>query len=170
MNNKSSNGRIDIINKTQSPDISNLFSMYDKIPANHCTTLREPTIGQWNENELSRAYFSSENIQILQNGIRAGVYKKSKGQYVIGLQDCDSIKIIMRSIFLSYAVNQPHNIPEQISELNNMVLDYCVKNIYSEAQGYMKYLVDASQLAVPLATPVMESQNDKRNYRMPNWF
>ena len=31
---KSSNGRIDIINKTQGPDISSLFAIYDKIPAN----------------------------------------------------------------------------------------------------------------------------------------
>lgn len=167
---KISNGRIDIINKTQTPDISKLFAMYDKIPANQCTTLREPTIGQWEETSLTRAYFSAENINIIQNGIRAGVYKKSKGQYTIGPQDCDTIKIIMRSIYLSYSVNNPNNIAQQISEMNNMVLDYCIKHVYSEAQGYMKYLEDASQLAVPMATPVMESQNDKRNYRMPNWF
>ena len=68
MNNyKSSNGRIDIINKTQGPDISNLFAIYDKIPANQCATFREPTLGQWDETQLSKAYFSKENIQIIQN-------------------------------------------------------------------------------------------------------
>lgn len=40
-NNKSSNGRVDILtgknkNKAEAPDISNLFAMYDKIPANQC--------------------------------------------------------------------------------------------------------------------------------------
>jgi hypothetical protein len=167
---KSTNGRVDILNKTQAPDISQLFAMYDKIPANQCATFREPTLGQWNETALSSAFFSKENIQIIQNGIRAGVYNKSNGQYVIGPQDCDSLKIIMRSVFLQHAANQPTNISGQIEELNQIVLDYCIFHVYSEAQGYMKYLYDASTLVVPMATPVMEGQRDKNNYRMPKWF
>ena len=167
---KSTNGRVDILNKTQAPDISQLFAMYDKIPANQCATFREPTLGQWNETALSSAFFSKENIQIIQNGIRAGVYNKSNGQYVIGPQDCDSLKIIMRSVFLQSAANQPTNISGQIEELNQIVLDYCIFHVYSEAQGYMKYLYDASTLVVPMATPVMEGQRDKNNYRMPKWF
>lgn len=167
---KSTNGRVDILNKTQTPDISQLFAMYDKIPANQCATFREPTLGQWNETALSSAFFSKENIQMIQNGIRAGVYKKSNGQYVIGPQDCDSLKIIMRSVFLQSAANQPTNITGQIEELNQIVLDYCIFHVYSEAQGYMKYLYDASTLVVPMATPVMETQQDKNNYKMPNWF
>ena len=51
-----------------------------------------------------------------------------------------------------------------------MVLDYCIHHVYGEAQGYMKYLHDVSTLAVPLATPVMTSQNDRRNYKMKSWF
>ena len=168
--NKSSNGRIDIINKTQSPDLSNLFAMYDKIPANQCATFREPTLGQWDETSLSKAYFSTENIQIIQNGIRSGVYKKSNQQYVVAPQDCDSLKIIMRSVFLQHSANQTDNISQQISELNKIVLDYCVFHVYSEAQGYMKYLHDVSTLAVPLATPIVETYKDKNNYLMPKWF
>jgi hypothetical protein len=169
-NTKSSNGRIDIINKTQTPDISNLFAMYDKIPANQCATFREPTLGQWDETPLSRTFFSKENIQIIQNGIRAGVYKRSNGQYTIGNQDCDSLKIIMRSVFLQHAANQSINISGQIEELNKIVLDYCIHHVYSEAQGYMKYLYDVSTLAVPIAPPVLETQKDKYDYKMPNWF
>ena len=167
---KSSNGRVDIINKTQSPDISKLFAMYDKIPSNQCATLREPTLGQWDETPLSKAYFSKENIQIIQNGIRAGVYNKSNKQYVVGPQDCDALKIIMRSVFLQHAANQPDNISGQIEQLNKIVLDYCIFHVYSEAQSYMKYLHDVSTLAVPLSTPIVESQKDKNNYLMPNWF
>jgi len=170
MNTKSSNGRVDIINRTQGPDITNLFAMYDKIPANQCATFREPTLGQWDETSLSKAYFSKENIQIIQNGIRAGVYEKSNRQYVIGSQDCDALKIIMRSVFLQHAANQSQNISGQIQQLNQIVLDYCIFHVYSEAQGYMKYLYDVSTLAVPMSTPVVETQKDKNNYLMPNWF
>ena len=132
--NKVNNGRVDI----KSPNTTNLFQMYDKIPANQCSTFRNATEGLWTENILSNAFFSLQNIQIIQNGIRSGVYKRSNGQYLIGPQDCDSLKIIMRSIYLQYAANQPNNISQQVNELNKMVLDYCIQQVYSEAQGYMK--------------------------------
>ncbi len=167
---KTTNGRIDIINKTQGPDLSNLFAMYDKIPANQCATFREPTLGQWDETPLSKAYFSKANIEIIQNGIRAGVYHKSNKQYTVATQDCDSLKVIMRSVFLQNASNLPNNISGQIEELNKIVLDYCIFHVYSEAQGYIKYLHDVSTLAVPMATPIVETQKDKNNYLMPKWF
>ena len=48
-----------------------------------------------------------------------------------------------------------HGIHQQIQQLNKMVLDYCIFHVYSEAQGYMKYLQDASTLYRPMALPVM---------------
>lgn len=163
--NKVNNGRVNI----KSPDTSTLFKMYDKIPANQCVTFRNPTEGLWNATPLSQAFFSQENIQIIQNGIRSGVYKRSNGQYVIGDQDCDSIKIIMRSVFLQYSANKPSSIPQQIIELNNIVLNYCVQQVYSEAQGYMKYMDDVSTLVVPIAHPVQASNND-RQLELKSWF
>jgi hypothetical protein len=167
---KSSNGRVNIMSSAEAPDISKLFAMYDKIPANQCATFREPTLGQWDETNLSKAYFSKENIQIVQNGIRSGVYEKSNGQYLVAPQDCDTLKIIMRSVYLQHAANQPTNISGQIEQLNQIVLDYCIYHVFSEAQSYMKYLHDVSTLAVPISTPVVERQKDKYDYKMPNWF
>jgi hypothetical protein len=163
--NKTTNGRVDI----KTPNTSDLFKMYDKIPANQCVTFRNPTEGLWDDTYLSQAFFSKENIQILQNGIRAGVYKKSNGQYTIGPQDCDSLKIIMRSVYLQYAANQVNNIPEQINELNKIVLNYCIQQVYSEAQGYLKYIDDASTLVVPIAHPVMADNTD-RQLLLKSWF
>jgi len=152
------NGRVNI----KTPNTSALFKMYDKIPANQCMTFRNPTEGLWTQTPLSQAFFSQENIQIIQNGIRAGVYKKSNSQYIIGQQDCDSIKIIMRSVFLQHAANISNVIPQQIKELNKIVLDYCIQQVYSEAQGYMKYVDDASTLVVPMAHPVQVSNTDRQ--------
>ena len=163
--NKVNNGRVDI----KTPNTSDLFQMYDKIPANQCATFRNPTEGLWTENNLSNAFFSLQNIQIIQNGIRAGVYQRSNGQYLIGPQDCDSLKIIMRSVFLQHAANQPNNIPQQVYELNKMVLNYCVQQVYSEAQGYMKYINDVSTLVVPIAHPVMADNTD-RELEFKSWF
>jgi len=163
--NKVNNGRVDI----KSPNTSSLFEMYDKIPANQCATFRNPTEGLWTENQLSHIFFSQHNIQILQNGIRAGVYHKSNGQYTIGQQDCDSLKIVMRSVFLQNAANQPNNITQQVTELNKIVLSYCIQQVYSEAQGYMKYIEDASTLVVPIAHPVMADNTD-RELEFKTWF
>jgi hypothetical protein len=159
------NGRVNI----KSPNTSALFQMYDKIPANQCVTFRNATEGLWDQTSLSQTFFSQQNIQIIQNGIRAGVYHKSNGQYTIGPQDCDSLKIIMRSVFLQYSANQPKNIPQQIAELNKIVLNYCIQQVYSEAQGYMKYIDDASTLVVPIAHPVQASNTD-RQLEFKKWF
>ena len=163
--NKVNNGRVDI----KSPNTSALFEMYDKIPANQCVTFRNATEGLWTTNSLSETYFSKQNIQIIQNGIRAGVYKRSNGQYIIGPQDCDALKIIMRSVFLQHAANQANNITQQVTELNKIVLDYCVQQVYGEAQGYMKYLDDASTLVVPIAPPIMANDTD-RQLELKPWF
>jgi hypothetical protein len=163
--NKVTNGRIDI----KSPNTSTLFEMYDKIPANQCVTFRNPTEGLWTDTYLSQAFFSQQNIQILQNGIRAGVYQKSNGQYTIAPQDCDSLKIVMRSVYLQNAANQPNNITQQVAELNKIVLNYCIQQVYSEAQGYLKYIDDASTLVVPIAHPVMTDNTD-RELEFKTWF
>jgi len=159
------NGRVDI----KSPNTSNLFAMFDKIPANQCATFRNPTEGLWDETYLSKAFFSHQNIQLIQNGIRAGVYHRSNGQYLIGPQDCDPLKIIMRSVYLQYSANQPNNVTQQIEELNKIVLNYCIQQVYGEAQGYLKYIDDASTLVVPIAHPVMANNTD-RTLELKTWF
>lgn len=163
--NKISNGRVDI----KTPDTSLLFNMYDKIPVNKCVTFRNATEGQWESSVLSDAFFSAKNIQIIQNGLRAGVYEKSNGQFIISNQNCDELKIIMRAIFLQSAVNQPNNITQQIEQLNEMVLDYCIPRVYSEAIGYQKYIIDASTMYSPMDHPILSKNNDKQLELKP-WF
>jgi hypothetical protein len=154
----------------QPPDISVLFSMYDKVPAHQCITYRNPLSNQLENTQLSATYFSTENMRILQNGIRAGVYHASNGQYLVGEQECASLKIIMRSIFLQHSKNLPNHIPEQIAALNKLVLNQCVPSVLSEAGGYLNYLRDASTLAVPMALPTMTSNYGNKMGEMKSWM
>jgi hypothetical protein len=160
-----SNGRVDI----KSPSTQNLFNLYDKIPAHQCTTFRNPLEGIWEDTVLSNAYFSRENLEIIQNAIRKGIYDKTNGKYIIDNQDCDSLKTIMRGVFLEHSANQPYNITEQIVELNKMVINFCVQQIYSELRAYVQYLHDASTLVVPIAHPIMSTLADKQLELKP-WF
>jgi len=159
------NGRVDII----TPNITTLFSMSDRIPVSQCSSYREAMTGNWYNTQLSDVFFSKQNITILQNGIRAGVYHKSNGQYLVDNQSCDELKIIMRGVFLQNAKNILSNITSQIQALNKIVLNYAIKQVYGEAEGYMKYKRDASTLVVPISHPIMSKTNDKQ-LEFKKWF
>lgn len=125
--------------------------------------------GNWYNTILSDAYFSKNNIQILQNGIRYGVYKLSNKQYIISEQNEDELIIVMRSIFLQYSKNLKNNITQQIQTLNQMVLDYSIKQVYSEAVSYIKYKYDISNMYEPIDRPVLSRNNDKQLV-LKKWF
>jgi hypothetical protein len=102
------------------------------------------------ENELSSMFFSSQNIEILHEGIRYSVYKKSDNKYVIGKQSEHDLMIIMRSIYLQYSQNLPYNIIQQTRNLNSKVLDYTVPSVLRELEQFINYKHDISSLPVPL--------------------
>jgi signal transduction histidine kinase len=72
------NGRINIL---QPP---NALTLQDK-PV-YTSSYNDAMTGNWSDTPLSKAFFSVENQQILQNGIRAGVYEQSRGKYMISQQ------------------------------------------------------------------------------------
>jgi hypothetical protein len=161
------NGRVNIL-ETPSPDA--IFQMQEKIAIkNKATPYGDALKGMWEDNLLAKVYFSSENIQILQNGIRAGVYAMSSHKYVIAPPSVDMLKVIMRSTYVQYAEHYPNNIREQVERLNKIVLDYAVPATYNEAVGYQKYREDQSTLVVPLDLPLNHDRNYKQLQLKP-WF
>jgi hypothetical protein len=159
------NGRLDIL----TPPIQDQFALYDKNPVHQCVTYRDALNGIWENTPLSNAFFSKENMQIIQNGIRAGVYQRSRGKYVIGEQDCDTLRIIMRTIYLQNAANAPTDIREQIIELNELVFEYCVPRVHGEAEGYIQYKRDVSNMYTPIAHPNFSDYKHKTLELKP-WF
>ena len=145
------------------------FQMHDKIATQQQdTSFRNALTGNWQNSNLSSTFFSGENIRILQNGIRAGVYKKSNGRFQIADQDEDTLKIIMRSIFLQHSTNLPNNISQQVAAINKMVIDYSVPQIYGEAVSYVKYKNDVSTLVVPIDRPTSTYENNTLEWK--SWF
>lgn len=163
---KQYNGRINIV---EPPNPSLQFNMQERIAVkNKATEYREALNGVQEANLLAKTYFSQENIQIVQNGLRAGVYKMSNNKYIIAPQNIDVLKVIMRSIYLQHALNQPDNIAEQVARLNKHVLDYAVPSVYGEAVGYEKYCEDQSTLITPLELP-RQSDRDYKQMEMSKW-
>jgi hypothetical protein len=75
----------------------------------------------------------------------------------------------MRSIFLQSSTNQPNNITQQIQALNDLVIEYCVKHIYSEARAYIIYKKDVSTMYSPIDRPTQPDFNNKTLELKP-WF
>ena len=160
-------GRINIM---QPPSSEMQFKMYEKISIdNKATDYRGALNGEYETTLLSNLFFCAENIQIIQNGIRAGVHKMSNGRYMVPNQNIDNLKIIMRSIFMQYSENLQTNITKQIEKLNALVLDYCVPNVYSGAVSYEKYCYDQSTIARPLDRQENHDRNFKQLEQKP-WF
>ena len=144
----------------------NTLSLYEKKPVVQHTSYNNALTGNWTNTPLSNAFFSAKNIEIIQNGIRRGVYDMSNKQYLIDTQSDDTLKIIMRSIYLQNAKHNPYTpVRDQISELNNLVFDYTIPQIYSETQSYLKYLHDVSTLAMPIARPIMTKDYEPLEFK-----
>ena len=65
------NGRVNLIDQ---PKADSYFNLFDRTKSNK-TSFRDALKGVKQDNELSNYFFSKENIQIVQNGLRAGFIK-----------------------------------------------------------------------------------------------
>lgn len=160
------NGRVDLLSQE---NIKTKMEMMEKVNIrNKATSYSDALQGQWEETVLSQCFFSKENIQIIQNAIRANVYEQSNRQYVIAPPNLDSLKIILRSTFLSYAEFNTANITQQIERLNDIVIKYCTKELYSATTSYVKYLKDQSTMYEPLKR---ELQHDRqyKELQLKDW-
>lgn len=158
------NGRVDIMNKSCAP-----FFLSDRIPvSDKMSSYKDALTGNWYDTILSQAFFSKDNIIIIQNAIRKRVYNKTKK--IIGNQNEDNLKIIMRSTFLQFSANLPKNIKEQVGALNEKVLSYCVPKVLNELTGYINYAKDVSTMAMPIDRPAYISAKGTKTLELEPWF
>lgn len=157
------NGLVNIM----APNTQERFYLYEQT-SKGVSDYKDALTGNLENTQLSNTFFSKQNIQILQNAIRADVFKATN-QY-IGNQDENELKTIMRSIFLQYSANRPNYIKEQVKALNNKVLSYCVPDIVGEIDGYLKYRRDISTLAMPMQMPAMISNKGNKVLELKPWF
>ena len=110
--------------------------------------------GNWESTPVSTGFFSSENVERIQQLIRKGVFDRSNPKgYVIDNQSTDELKIIMRAIYYQYGRNMPKDVVGQINDLNIKVVNWSVPHILSAVDHYFYYLNDISHLPVPMPQP-----------------
>ena len=115
---------------------------------------------------VSAIFFSDDNVELLQLGIRNKILNLSNGEYNIGKQSDIDLKIIMRSIYFQYGKNVSSNVNAQVLDLNTRVIDWCVPEILSNIKQSAKYIMDISTMPVPLDRSTLPSQKGTRTLEM----
>ena len=111
------------------------------------------------ETNLSRLFFSPQNIEALQSMIRFYVSKLTDG-HIVSNQSPDELFIVMRSILLQYANFINTNVLQEIKRLNSKVVQICSDKVAQEVLQYNKYIVDLQNLPVPLDNPHYANKNN----------
>lgn len=114
----------------------------------------ETMVGIYEPTQLNKLYFSRDNLDIVQNMIRYGVWKQSGEKYVIDRQSDVEIQIVMRSIFLQHSPNLNEKIKDQIAYLDKKVAEWCIPKIIAEVQQYVGYINDIEKLPMPIDRPL----------------
>ena len=111
------------------------------------------------ESNLSRLFFSPQNIEAIQSMVRYYVYKLTDGQ-IVSKQSQDELFIVMRSILLQYGNFLSTNVVNEIKRLNSQVVNICAKKVSIELLQYGKYIIDLQNLPVPLDNPHYANKNN----------
>lgn len=119
---------------------------------------------------LNFAYFSPQNVKIIQNAIRYEVYKRTDGKHVISEQSDTELAIIMRSVYLQFGKNLPTNIPQQIQELNQTVVELVVPKIIVQIQQYERYLQDISNPYKIMDRPMNQNVHGEKSFNMARFI
>jgi hypothetical protein len=109
-----------------------------------------------NCNSLKEVFFSTDNIDIIQNKLINEVKNQSKGKYIIGYQKNEHLIQIMEDIFKTYYSNN-------INELNNKVVIFCLPYIFNQIASHIKWQKDSNTPLIPLPLPETTSITGKRS-------
>lgn len=140
-----------------------LFKEYN----NKSATFQDEALkGNISGNQLTDIYFSQQNLDALQEGIRYQVYIRSGNRHVIDKQSETDLKIVMRSTYYEHGKNMPYDILNQVKELNYKVIEYCVDKILSEIGMYLRYRADIENNPEPLARSLNTSSAGSKTLQL----
>lgn len=118
--------------------------------------------------ELSKLFFSDENMRRLQRGIKAEVFKRTKGTFKLEVdQEQRELFIVMRAVYLNEGRFLDNNIVRQCKRLNEKVIIECVPDIITAIKQNYGYLKEINRNPPPIARPL--NVNNK-NRALPSVF
>lgn len=158
------NGRIDLMTPVVQPGWAQQVQQQGANSSFH----KEALYGRITRTPVSDMFFCSQNIDLLQDGIRYKVYRDTG--VVIGRQSDQELKIIMTSMFFRHSRHVANDIVGQVRELNSKVIEYAVKEVETNLKQYVAYRRDASTMPMPLDNPQLMGTKGSKTLEIKTFF
>lgn len=118
---------------------------------------------------MKEAFFSAENMDIIQNMIIKNVFFKSNEMLRINKIKSETLIQVMNHMWINFCRFLPYDLKEQIRDLNHKVTDYIVPLLLKESEFYFNYLRDSDRTNLPqLERPIMITKGRKQ--QLPSYY
>ena len=160
-----------INNSTVDYTKDNIASYYEKYEISNnkdYDRARTATQSFFEINDITRIFFSNENMKRLQRKIRDEVCRITKGHYQLECdQDESDLTIVMRGIYFDKGKNLPDNPIRQVKILNQQTVDYIIPDLLSNLKQYFGYINDINKPLQPIARPMAVNNAGRRALPAP---
>ena len=121
------------------------------------------------DSNLSKLFFSQDNIKRIQKKIRKNIYERTKGEFQLEVdQDIDDLLIAMRAVYSQKAKFQPGQTIRQVKRLNDDVVNEIVPNMITEIKQEYGYLKEINKPLTPIPRPMNCNKAGRR--ALPSMF
>ena len=138
-------------------------------PKNYWEMAPDALKGIQSESELSKLFFSDENMKRIQRMIRKEVFKRTNGEFRLDTdQDIKDIFIIMRATYMEQARFLEGQTIRQIKRLNWKVVDSSIGSILTNIRQEYGYLKEINKPLSPIPLPL--NVGNKGRKELPSIF
>ncbi|ARF09870.1 hypothetical protein Indivirus_4_42 [Indivirus ILV1] len=111
--------------------------------------------GIQSNSDLSKLFFSDDNMKRLQRNIKKEVYKRTNGKFTLDIdQDQSDLFIVMRAVYMENARFLENGIIRQVKRLNEKVINEVVPGILVNIKQYHGYLKEINKPLDPIPLPL----------------
>jgi len=118
---------------------------------------------------LNEAFFSAENMEIIQNMLIRDVFYKSNETLRINKIKSETLIQVMNHMWTNFCRFLPYDLKEQIRDLDKKVVEYLLPLLLKESQFYFNYLRDSDRTNLPLLERPMIVTKDRKQ-QLPSFY
>jgi len=128
------------------------------------SNMMEPALkGIQMESDLSKMYFSDENIRRLQKKIKDEVYRRTRGEFRVDVdQEQMELFLVMRAVYMEHARFLPNEIVRQVKKLNEKVVNEIIPGMITQIRQEYGYLKEINKPLSPIARPMNVNNAGRR--------
>lgn len=116
------------------------------------------------ESELSKLFFSDENMKRLQKMIKQEVFRRTNGEFRLEVdQEQRDLFIAMRAVYLEHGRFLPGQTVRQIKKMNLKVVSEVVPPMLTELRQYYGYLKEINKPLAPIMRPINSGNAGRRS-------